>query len=202
MKISNLLATSGLAAFALIACGGSDDTSATTSTTSTATTATTGQGGATATVGQGGATATVGQGGATATTGQGGATATTGQGGGGGGGDPEPMLNGCTRATATDLTNTKSTTITDVSAWTFGHKACIIVTPGTQVVWQGKFVTHPLAGGPAGKADLASPISLAKPNGDAVTVITPTDNGNGQAYPYFCINHNGMQGVVYTSELP
>ena len=181
MKISNLLATSGLAAFALIACGGSDDTSATTSTTTTATT---------------------GQGGATATVGQGGATATTGQGGGGGGGDPEPMLNGCTRATATDLTNTKSTTITDVSAWTFGHKACIIVTPGTQVVWQGNFVTHPLAGGPAGKADLASPISLAKPNGDAVTVITPTDNGNGQAYPYFCTNHNGMQGVVYTSELP
>ena len=202
MKISNLLATSGLAAFALIACGGSDDTSATTSTTSTATTATTGQGGATATVGQGGATATTGQGGATATTGQGGATATTGQ-GGGGGGDPEPMLNGCTRATATDLTNTKSTTITDVSAWTFGHKACIIVTPGTQVVWQGNFVNHPLAGGPAGKADLASPISLAKPSGGAVTVIIPpTVNGNGQAYPYFCTNHKDMQGVVYTSELP
>ena len=185
MKISNLLATSGLAAFALIACGGSDDTSATTSTTSTATTATTGQGGATATVGQGGA------------------TATTGQGGGGGGGDPEPMLNGCTRATAKDLTvQMKSVTITDISDWTLEHKACIIVMPGTQVVWQGNFVNHPLAGGPAGKADLASPISLAKPSGGAVTVIIPTVNGNGQAYPYFCTNHNGMQGVVYTSELP
>ena len=193
MKISNLLATSGLAAFALIACGGSDDTSATTSTTSTATTATTGQGGATATVGQGGATATTGQGGATATTGQ----------GGGGGGDPEPMLNGCTRATAKDLTvQMKSVTITDISDWTLEHKACIIVMPGTQVVWQGNFVNHPLAGGPAGKADLASPISLAKPSGGAVTVIIPTVNGNGQAYPYFCTNHNGMQGVVYTSELP
>jgi hypothetical protein len=109
------------------------------------------------------------------------------------------MLNGCTLATAKDLTvQMKSVKITDISKWTFGHQACIIVMPGTQIVWDGDFATHPLAGGESGKADLASPISKAAVNGGTATVIIPSDQP-GVAFPYFCAKHPTMQGVIYTA---
>jgi plastocyanin len=106
------------------------------------------------------------------------------------------MVNGCTLATAKDMTGMKSVTITDIAKWTFGHQACVLLTGGTQVVWDGDFNTHPLTGGESGKADLASPISMAMVNGTTATALIPVEQG--KAYPYFCSKHPSMQGVIYT----
>ncbi|MBM4358159.1 MAG: hypothetical protein FJ096_08605 [Deltaproteobacteria bacterium] len=202
MKTNTLLSITGAAALALVACGG-DDTSASTSTTASSSASTMdsassgGQGGSSS--GQGGdATTTT----STTSGGQGGAggdasTSSTsgGQGGAGGGGNQDPLINGCTRATATDMTNSKSV---ELPAWTFGHKACFILTPGTQVNWKGDFSAHPLKGGVAPTVDATSPIGKAMVNATTATVVLPTEQG--KAYPYFCGIHTAMQGVVYTAE--
>jgi len=106
------------------------------------------------------------------------------------------MLNGCTLAMAKDMTNQKQVVISDISQWSFGHQACVLVTPGTQVQWEGNFTTHPLAGGESGKPDPMSPISKAMVNASTAAALIPTDAG--KAYPYFCSKHTGMQGVIYT----
>ena len=208
MKLSYLLSITMTSTLALLACGSDDDTSDATTTSSSSTmdsSASSGQGGAATTTGEGGATTTTGEGGAATTTGEGGAATTSGQGGagsgsGGGntagaGGAGDPEVNGCTRATAMDMTNQKSV---ELPAWDFGHTACILVTGGTQVVWKGNFQTHPLAGGVAGMKDDASPISKAMVASDTATVVLPADQGKD--YPYFCSIHTSMKGVVYTAE--
>lgn len=191
---SMILAT---ATASLTGCG-SDDTQET-ATSTTSTTATSGQGGSggsASTSGQGGsssdAASTASSSSSSASSASSSASSTAASSSSGGG---DPSLNGCTLATAKDMTNQKQVIVTDVSPWTFGHSACIIVTAGTQVVWKGDFGAHPLAGGEAGKADIASPISMAKPNGGQVTVSIPVDAD--KAYPYFCLNHPSMKGVVY-----
>lgn len=203
MNLHSFLRMTGTLACAtlgLAACGGDDTTDATTTSSSTSSTmdsasASSGQGG------QGGASASSGQGGAggdtssssssasSASASSSSASASSSTGGG------DPMVNGCTLATAKDMTGQKSVTITDVSPWTFNHQACIVVTGGTQVVWNGDFAAHPLSGGEVGTADIASPISMAMTNNGTATAFLPVDAG--KAYPYFCSKHSNMKGVVY-----
>ena len=87
-------------------------------------------------------------------------------------------------------------TITDIEAWEVEHSACIIVSAGTPVTWQGNFDTHPLVGGESPTTDTGSPITHANASGtDDVTVtFNPT---RGQAFPYFCdVHKTTMLGVI------
>jgi plastocyanin len=105
-------------------------------------------------------------------------------------------VNGCDPDAYQDLRGSTSVTITSDSAWVDPHSACIIVTAGTPVTWQGNFDTHPLVGGVTATRDSGSPITEAMASGtDDVTVtFNPTQ---GQAFPYFCTQHPAtMLGVI------
>jgi plastocyanin len=107
-----------------------------------------------------------------------------------------PEVNGCTAAMATDLTNKQTVDMDEVSKWTFGHAACIIVNGGTQVTFKGDFDLHPLVGGVVPTNDPKSPFATAAAGPGTLTVSVPTDQGG--EYPYFCSKHNSMKGVIYT----
>ena len=103
---------------------------------------------------------------------------------------------GCTLATATDRTGLATVIITDISAWSIGHNACILVDAGTTVQWNGSFTAHPLAGGVSPTTDSSSPITVAGP-GSGTTPVTVTLSSAGD-FPYFCTIHlSSMAGVVY-----
>ncbi len=106
------------------------------------------------------------------------------------------VVNGCTGDSAMDLSGSTAVTITDISAWVVPHSACIIVSQGTAVTWQGDFDTHPLVGGTSPATDPTSPITQAgSTSGTADATITFSATG---AFPYFCDVHtNTMLGVVY-----
>ncbi len=109
---------------------------------------------------------------------------------------PDPLINGCTKGAAVNLKVSSNVTITDTSAWSVSHSACITVSTATVVQWDGNFTVHPLAGGTTPTIDASSPISMAGP-GSGTTPITVTFTAPG-VYPYFCEVHNAsMQGVVY-----
>lgn len=107
---------------------------------------------------------------------------------------------GCTFETAMDMTGAATVSISDISAWSFDHSACIIVNTGTEVTWTGNFSSHPLEGGVSPNDDATNPIDVAG-------VVVNAMNGNNTAevtflmagdYPYFCgIHVDSMQGVVY-----
>ena len=106
---------------------------------------------------------------------------------------PDPMLNGCTRAAATNMKGMASVTVTNTQAWSIPHQVCIVVDAGTQLTWEGNFSAHPLAGGQTGTVDAASPIGAG--SGTTPFVVTL---GTAGTYPYFCSIHlSSMQGVVY-----
>ncbi len=105
-------------------------------------------------------------------------------------------VNGCTLATATDMTGSAAVDISAISAWSIPHAACVIVSPGTTVSWTGNFSGHPIAGGETGSADSASPITVAGPGSGNETISALLETAG--EYPYFCISHlRSMQGVVY-----
>ncbi len=170
MKHGIFLLSASCALLSLVACGDDDETDATTTTT---TSSSSGSGGTSTT------SSTSGGGGQ----GQGG----MGQGGGG------QMVNGCTRASATNYKGMATVDIGAESMWDFGHQACIVVDVGTTVEWSGDLGLHPVSGGPSGMADAGSPISMATPQGNTLSV---TFSSAGD-FPYFCINHPNMMGVVY-----
>jgi plastocyanin len=127
----------------------------------------------------------------------GGDTGTADTGAGDGGADDGGMVvNGCTAAEAMDMTGMGAVTITDVSAWSVPHSACIRVSTGTTVTWEGNFDVHPLIGGASGMGDASSPITMAGP-GSGMGTVDVTFDAAGD-YPYFCGVHAGaMLGVVY-----
>jgi len=110
--------------------------------------------------------------------------------------DEDFQVNNCTELTATDLTGQATVDIGEISAWGFNHSACIMVSEGTIVTWQGNFTTHPLGGGEAPTANAASPITIAGPGtGSSQVDVTFANTGD---YPYYCLAHTtGMQGVLY-----
>ena len=102
----------------------------------------------------------------------------------------------CTMATAMDMTGMAAVTITDISAWSLPHSACISVSVGTTVTWQGNFTFHPLTGGVAPTSDTTSPVTAAGPGAD----IAPVDVAFTTAgeFPYFCTVHlAAMSGIVF-----
>jgi plastocyanin len=106
--------------------------------------------------------------------------------------------NGCagTSSAYTDLRGQATVTITaGDNAWVDPHNACIGVSPGTAVTWQGNFDTHPLVGGVSPQTDSASPITQANASGtDDVTI---TFNATAiTVYPYFCDVHKTTMGGV------
>jgi plastocyanin len=99
-------------------------------------------------------------------------------------------VNGCTLEAAEDHTSGGQVVIT----WSNPSQRCLLVVPGTGIVWEGNFMLHPLAGGVTPTVDAGSPITQADQSGSSVTVQV-FDTG---VYPYFCQVHTAtMQGVIY-----
>jgi len=105
--------------------------------------------------------------------------------------------NGCdgTSAAYTDLRGQTSVTITDISAWGDPHNACIGVSSGTEVIWEGNFDTHPLVGGVEPTTNSDSPITQANASGTAPVAITFTATQIA-VEPYFCTAHPATMGGV------
>ena len=105
--------------------------------------------------------------------------------------------NGCAGTTDAymDLRGQASVTITADSPWVVPHNACIGVSPGTTVTWQGDFDTHPLVGGVSPTTDSGSPITQEMASGtDDVSI---TFNATAiTVYPYFCEVHTANMGGV------
>lgn len=175
MKPGIFLSLACCAVLSLVACGDDDEVDATTTTTTTSSSSGSGGASSSSSSGSGGQA----QGGG----GQGG----MGQGGGG------QTVNGCTRASAADYKGMATVDIGSESTWDFGHQACIVVDVGTTVEWSGNLNLHPVSGGPSGTADAGSPISMASPQGNTLSV---TFSSAGD-FPYFCAVHTTMMGVVY-----
>lgn len=106
----------------------------------------------------------------------------------------QAMLNGCTLATAQDMTGQPAVTINFGSF--FYTPKCVKVSTGTQVTWSGTFSAHPLQGG-AVVNNVGFPDNAQIPltnTGMSKTITFPTAG----AYPYYCVFHvNSMQGVVF-----
>ena len=106
-------------------------------------------------------------------------------------------INGCdgTSAAYTDLRGQASVTITNIDAWGDPHNACIGVSSGTTVTWQGDFDTHPLVGGVSPTTDSSSPITQANASGTddvAITFNATVLTVEG----YFCTAHPTTMGGV------
>jgi plastocyanin len=97
---------------------------------------------------------------------------------------------------ADDLTGQAAVNITDISEWRVPHQACIRVSAGTVVTWDGNFTAHPLAGGISPMTDESSPIT--EEGADSGTGSASVTFDSEGTYPYFCgIHINTMQGVIY-----
>jgi len=105
--------------------------------------------------------------------------------------------NGCdgTSSAYMDLRGQATVTITDISEWIVVHNACIGISPGTEVIWEGNFDTHPLVGGVSPTTDSGSPITQADASGtgEAAIVFNATAI---TVYPYFCDVHTTTMGGV------
>ena len=105
-------------------------------------------------------------------------------------------VNDCETDAYEDLTSSTSVTITDIDEWTDPHSACIVVSAGTAVTWQGDFDEHPLVGGETPTTDTGSPITQAMASGTDDVVVT-FNTKQGAAYPYFCTTHpTPLLGVI------
>jgi plastocyanin len=135
----------------------------------------------------------------------GGGGASTGGGGAGGAGGTaceggaaatDPDVNGCTVASAVDMTGVAAVDLAydDPVA---GSNKCVRVSAGTAVTWSGDFGAHPLQGGVAPFIDPCSVITEATPAGGIATVTFE----NVGVYPFFCNFHpDTMAGVIYVDE--
>jgi plastocyanin len=108
----------------------------------------------------------------------------------------EAPVNGCTRATATDLTGRAGTTIT----FTFASYSppCIRVSVGTIVTFNGSFASHPLnpgtVVGTTVTPDVGSPIMTTSSGSTASFTMSSV-----RTNPYYCGFHYtlGMVGAIY-----
>jgi plastocyanin len=125
----------------------------------------------------------------------------------GGGAAPSGEVNGCTEATATDMTADKTVTINFGGAIGLKYSpACVKVAKGTVVTWDGDFSVHPLVGGTVtgsgasavASSDAASPITEAKASGMSASV-TFADDG---PFPFYCAVHfsDGMEGAIFVAD--
>lgn len=118
----------------------------------------------------------------------------------GAGNCPTEALNGCTRATATDLTAQAAVTITfPVGATLFQYsQPCAVVRAGTTVTFSGSFSLHPFTGGEVVGLALvpatSGPFAGSRATGNSASFTPPAGT-----WPYYCAVHGGvgMMGVVY-----
>jgi len=115
------------------------------------------------------------------------------------------LFNGCPEDPLDADDETGKAAIT-LQAWSngapnFEHLACVRVSPGTVVTWEGSFDAHPLVGGTKmggiEAPDSNSPITLAEPaspTGPSTTEVTFTVAGT---FPYYCEFHANMTGVIW-----
>jgi plastocyanin len=108
-------------------------------------------------------------------------------------------VNGCTVATAQDLTAMTTATVTfDNGNLTYAPK-CIKVALGTSVTFNGAFAGHPLLGGVVNGGmttpDAAGPFVPVTNSGNSKTVVMSTAG----TFPYYCVPHAtlGMNGAVF-----
>jgi plastocyanin len=107
--------------------------------------------------------------------------------------------NGCSRATANDLTGQAQVAIAFGVTGLSYTPPCIRVDVGTQVTFNGSFLQHPLLGGSvlAGTpvADIAGPFVPVTASGNTHTFAMATAGD----FPYYCVAHgfSGMAGAVY-----
>lgn len=108
-------------------------------------------------------------------------------------------VNGCTLATATDLTAAGSPTVTFGGAAGFVYAPkCARISVGQAVTFSGAFASHPLRAGV-----VVGGVLMPQPGGpivstDTGTTATFTFPATG-VFPYYCNVHgaSGMTGVVY-----
>ena len=101
------------------------------------------------------------------------------------GGDAE--VNGCTQASADDMTGTASVTL----SWSNPHQQCTRVSAGTTVAFTGDFAAHPMSDGSPGSPG-SGPLTTDAGAGFSV------EFASADVYPYFCTVHlESMQGVIY-----
>lgn len=150
-----------------------------------------GSGGSDGSSGTGG---TAGGGGSAGSAAAGGAAGSAGD--GGSGGIVDDTIHNCRSVMANDLTGEAAITITDISQWRVPHQACIRVSVGTVITWEGDFTAHPLEGGISPTTDASSPITEeGADSGTGSASVTFDAEGT---YPYFCrIHDTTMQGVIY-----
>jgi plastocyanin len=108
-------------------------------------------------------------------------------------------VNGCTVATAQDLTAMASATVTFDNGNLSYAPRCIKVALGTQVTFNGAFAGHPLLGGVVNGGmtvpDAAGPFVPVTNSGTTKSVVMSATG----TFPYFCVPHAtlGMNGAVF-----
>jgi plastocyanin len=112
------------------------------------------------------------------------------------------MVNGCTRASAKNLTGHASVTIHFPSpATTFRFSpACVRVSKGTHITWSGEFSVHPLQAGRVNASTGVATVSTTSPihHETSGTHATFTFGKTG-TFGYYCTRHYrlGMKGAVF-----
>ncbi len=110
------------------------------------------------------------------------------------------LLNGCTMSTATDMTGQSQITVEFGSS--IGHRyvpGCIVVSVGTEIVFDGNFNPHPMVGGTVagGTAvpDATSPFWPEVTSGGSASFTLGTPG----TFPYYCPAHFqlGMMSTIY-----
>ena len=114
--------------------------------------------------------------------------------------DASPLdINGCTPATATDLSGMATPTVTFGGAGGLAYTPrCSKINAGQAVTFSGMFTAHPLRGGTVvggvPTLDPSSPIT-ATDTGTSATIAFPTAG----VYGFYCNLHGsgGMNGAIY-----
>lgn len=116
--------------------------------------------------------------------------------------DAGPLINGCSRASATDRRGQRTVTITFRDEDLAYTPRCLLVDEGTTVTFSGNFANHPLqAGRVAGftttpDAPGTTPLPVTAIGGGSTASFEMTPPG---AYGYYCVPHatSGMVGAIF-----
>ena len=102
-------------------------------------------------------------------------------------------INGCTRATANDLTAAGATRTIATVGLSYAPR-CVRIKAGQSVTWSSDFQVHPLQGGTvADGPQAASPIGLTS-SGTTKVIAFPTAG----VYGYYCVVHTTlMMRAIY-----
>ncbi|AKF11097.1 cupredoxin domain-containing protein [Sandaracinus amylolyticus] len=117
-------------------------------------------------------------------------------------GDAGPVIHGCSRGVAMDLTDRESVEIRFSDESQAYSPACIAVAEGTTVTFLGDFSAHPLragrviAGTPTPDAEGTTPLPTTTHAGGSSASFVMSPAG---AYGYYCVPHAtiGMVGTIF-----